>query len=127
MQLQRADGMAKGERGSLLAETAIALMIFVIVGGGVLLGLSQVQSSGLSTENESVAENLARNQMEYLFSLPYQEPPSSYAVVSTPAGYSVSADAQVYVAGDTNIEKVVVQIGFGEKQVLTLETMRARG
>ena len=114
-------------RGSLLIETAIALMLFVVIGGGLLLGLSRVQSSGRSTASESEAENLIRNQMEYLFSLPYLAPPSSYALVATPPGYGINADALEYVLGDTNIEKVVVQVTFGGSEVMTVETLRTRG
>lgn len=120
-------GTLASSRGSLLIETAIALMLFVVIGGGLLLGLSRVRSSGLSTASESEAENLIRNQMEYVFSLPYLDPPSSYALVAAPGGYAVSANALEYVAGDPNIEKVVVQVTFGGKEVMTVETLRTRG
>lgn len=102
-------------------------MVFLAVGASVLVGLSRVQSSGLSTENESVAENLARNQMESLFSLPYQDPPSFYSPVIVPTGYTVTAAAEEYVVGSTDIEKVVVRVSFGVKEVLMLETLRLRG
>ena len=57
---------AKGERGALLMETIIALVVFVLVGGTVLRGVSTTFLSGAVTENQSIAENIARNQLESL-------------------------------------------------------------
>ena len=76
--LQRAAGqlrtLAGDCRGALLLETVIAIMVFSLVGVAVLGGLSTAYTSGAKTEVQSVAENLARNQVESIFSGPYREP-----------------------------------------------------
>ena len=54
----------------MFIETILVVLIFSLVGGAVLRGISGTHSSGTRTENQSVAENIARNQMEYAFSLP---------------------------------------------------------
>lgn len=118
--------LAVGQAGSLMTELIIAIAIFVLVSAAVMSGLSTMHRSGGKTEEQSLGENIARNQMEYVFSLPYQAPPSTYPAVATPPGYGVSAAAQTYVVGDTNIQKVVVTVHRGGVDVLVLETMRTR-
>ena len=124
--LQELRNLAVGTRGSLLIEAVVATTIFTIVGSAVLVGLSTTHISGAKTEEQSVAENIARNQMEQVFSLPYRDPPSTYPAIATSSGYGVSAVAEEYVVGDTNIEKVVVRVTHESEEVLVLETMRAK-
>lgn len=118
--------LARECRGALLMETVMAVMAFTLVGTAALVGLSTTQISGAKTEDQSIAENLARNQMEHVFSLPYQDPPSSYPSVAAPPGYSVATAATEFVAGDVRIEKIVVTVTHGGQGVLTLETLRAK-
>lgn len=124
--LQELKTLAVGTRGSLLIEAVVATTIFTIVGSAVLVGLSTTHISGAKTEEQSVAENIARNQMEKVFSLPYRDPPSTYPAIVTTSGYGVSAAAEEYVVGDPNIEKVVVRVTHESEEVLVLETMRAK-
>lgn len=124
--LQELRNLALGTRGSLLIEAVVATTIFTIVGSAVLVGLSTTHISGAKTEEQSVAENIARNQMEKVFSLPYRDPPSTYPAITTTSGYEVSAAAEEYVIGDPNIEKVVVRVTHESQEVLVLETMRAK-
>ena len=107
-------------------ETTIALAIFGIVGAAVLSGLSTANISGRETDIQSNSENIARNQMEYVFSLPYQEPPSSYPTVTVHQGYAVTCEAQEFTGGVPNTEKVVVTVSFGGTRQLVLETLRAK-
>jgi hypothetical protein len=117
---------AGGSRGQVLLETAVALSVFALVGTAVLVGVSLAHTTGSRVESQSVAENLARNQMEYVFSQPYQAPPAAYPTVSAPDGYTVSAVAEEYVLGDPNVEKVVVTVNRDGQSVLVLETLRTR-
>ena len=117
---------ASGCRGSLMMEAVVAVMVFTAVGVAVLVGVSTTHLSGAKVEGQSVAENIARNQMEYIFSLPYQEPPSTYPAIDTPPGYSVEALAQEYVTGDTFVEMVEVTASHEGQAILALETLRAK-
>lgn len=110
--------------GSILLETAVALLIFSLVGTAVLSGLSAAAVSTRMTGAQGVVENIARNQMEYMFSLPYQAPPSFYPAVSVPPGYAVSCEAEEYVAGNPNIERVVVTVTEDGIERLVLTTLR---
>lgn len=113
------------QRGALLLETVLVIFIFGMVGVAVLAGLSTASISKGKTEVQSNIEDIARNQMEYLLSLPYQDPPTSCSTISVPQGFSVTCEAEEYVVGDTNIEKPVVTVTFGATQVV-LETLRTK-
>jgi hypothetical protein len=73
-----------------------------------------------------VAENAARNQMEYVFTLPYLDAPGAYSVIEAPRGFTVTAQAEEYVVGDPDVQKVVVTAIRDARNVLVLETVRFR-
>ena len=66
--------LSQDSTGTILLETAVASIVFALVGTAVLSGMSTMYDSGSLTEAQSVAENLARNQMEFVFNQPYREP-----------------------------------------------------
>ncbi len=107
-----------------MAETVVAVLIFTLVGTAALTGLSATLNVGSKAESQAAAERLGRNQMEYLFSLDYRQPPATYPAVSAPPGYAVSAVAEGLVLNDPNIEKVVVTVSRDGRAVLVLETLR---
>lgn len=119
---------ARDCRGGLLLEVVIASSVFALVGGAVLSGLGTMYRSGSITEDQSVAEHIARNQMESIFSSVYREPDQTpYPTIAVPTGYSVSTLA-VHLAGDTHpeIEKLSLTVNHGSKELLVLETVRYR-
>lgn len=124
--VRRLQTLPRDCRGASLMETVIAVMVFALVGTAVLSGVSTAHTSGATTERQSTAENIARNQMEYAFSLPYQNWPSSYPTIGVPQGYAVTCQAEEYVLGDLNIEKVIVTVTFDSTQQLVLETLRTK-
>ena len=121
--------------GITLIETAIALTMFSSAGTAVLMGVGAAHRSSDTVNANAVAENLARNQMEYVSSLAYVAPPGNYASVADdqsinlniPSGYAVSAAAQTHVPDDGltgEIEKVVVTVTRDGQTILTLEALR---
>ncbi len=117
---------AAGQRGALLVEAVIAILIFTLVGSAALVGLSTTLNFGGKQESQAVAENLGRNQMEYVFSSEYLDPPATYPAVVSPPGYSTNAVAQTFVPGDANIEKVVVTVSRDGLLVMVLESLRLK-
>ena len=113
-------------RGSLLLEIVVAVVLFALVGSAVLAGLSTAYTSGARTKTQSIAENLARNQLADVFSQPYLSPPASYPSITPPPGYGVTALAEEYVTGDSNLAKVVISVTRENDTVLVVETLRAR-
>ena len=114
-------------RGSLLLETTIAITVFAVVGGAVLSGTSTSFKTGTLVEGQSIAEEIARNQMESVFNESYQEPPGTpYATMLPPAGYGASVSADEYLMGDVEIEMVVVTVSRNSENLLVLKTLRTR-
>ena len=122
--------------GITLMETIIALAMFSSAGTAVLLGVSAAHVSSDRVKASAVAENLARNQMEYVISLAYLAPPDDYPSVaddvdlniSIPTGFAVSASAEPYVDDDGytgSIAKVVVTVTRDGQSILVLESLRS--
>jgi hypothetical protein len=105
-------------------------MVFALVGVAVLAGLSTAYTAGSKTEVQSTAENLARNQMESIFSQPYREPQQTPYPTMTgiPSNYSVSTtvDFEDIVDPDPEVERITVTARHDGKDILTLETLRGR-
>ena len=119
---------ARDCRGSLLLEAVIASSVFALVGMAVLSGLGTMYRSGSITEEQSVAEHIARNQMESIFDRVYREPDQTpYPTIAVPTGYSVSTVATT-VEGYPGpaIEKLSLTVNHGSKELLVLETLRYR-
>ena len=134
---RRVAALGRGNSGSLLIEVIIAMFVFTLVGTAILSGLSTMQISGARVENQSIAENIARNEAEYVMTLAYILPGGpdyeiSPAILPLPEGYAVSATpTTLEVTGLTTdpntIEMVVVTISLDGNPILTLETVKTSG
>lgn len=125
----------RGSQGITLVELLVALAIFSSAGMAVLLGVSAAHSSSNVVQGSAIAENLARNQMEYVWAQPYLAWPGSYPSIADdvslnidiPSGFGVSAAAQEFVPDDGligSIEMVVVTVTRGGQNLLVLESLR---
>ncbi len=133
--LARLRFVALDSRGGLLLETLVAIIVFALIGTTVLVGVSTARRSGEIVDAQSIAENVARNQMEYLFSRAYKAPPLSYASISdlpgndfkVPSGFTVTATA-ILRNGivDPDVETVRVTVSHLGEQVLVVESIRGR-
>lgn len=110
-----------------MVETVVAITVFALVATAMLAGVSTAQLSGSKSDGHATAENLVRNQIEEIFSLPYQAPPVTFMPIAAPAGYTVTATAVEYVPGDSNVERIEVTITRGGDVILVIETLRQRG
>lgn len=74
--LQRFRRIGQDSKGIALLETVMAITIFAALGTALMVGIRTANISGEVVEDQSVAEKLARNQMEYVFNQSYLNPPS---------------------------------------------------
>ena len=133
--------LAGDSKGTILLETVIATIVFALVGTAVLAGLSTMYKSGSITEKQSVAENIARNQMEFVFSQPYREPlhtlyprQTPYPTISDIGGTPIPANCSVDIVvehadnadPDPEVEKITVTSRHDGEDILTLQTLRGR-
>jgi len=112
--------------GALLLETLIAVTVMISVATATMVGLSATQKVRTDLERQAMAENIVRNQMEYIWSFPYQTTSAQYQVTTVPSGYQVSNVQQVeeLIAGNSNLQKITVTVSHDGSELLVLETYR---
>ena len=91
-----------------------------------MVGLSATQRVRVDLERQAMTENILRNQMEYIFSFPYQTTSAQYQAITVPSGYQVSNVQQVeeLVAGNSDLQKITVTVSYNGSELLVLETYR---
>ncbi len=122
----RLTGRLRGQTGSLLIETVVALTVFGTLGSVVLSGVQTSFISKRNFESQSVSENLVRNQMEGALQQNYKAWPNNYdAVTSTPPGYVITTEALQYgTSTDSNISTIRVTVTHEGQTVKVFETIR---
>jgi len=111
-----------GEAGTGLVETLIAVGILGLALTALLSGVSTGSMAVSRTDERVAAENLARSQLEYTKSQPYQALPATYLTVTpSPDDYAVAVAAEPVPGGDSSIEKITVTVSRGSKELLVVE------
>ncbi len=113
--------LADGQEGVGLVETLIAVAILGVTLVVLLTAISTGSIGVATTEERVTAENLARSQLEYTKSQAYQAAPASYATVTPPTGYAVTAAATSIPEGDSAIQKITVTVTRDGETLLTVE------
>ena len=133
--LARLRTVALDSRGGLLLDTVVATIVFALIGTTVLVGVSTARRTGTIVDNQSIAENLARNQLAYVFDQAYKPPSLSYASIAdlpnndfgVPSDFGVTTAAVLRTgSNDPDIETVRVTISHSGEDILVLETIRGR-
>jgi len=99
-----------GQDGVGLVETLVAVAILGVTLVTLLAAISTGSIGVATTEERVTAENLARSQLEYAKSQSYLTTPASYATVTPPVGYTLSAEATSIPEGDSSIQKITVTV-----------------
>ena len=110
-----------GQDGVGLVETLVAVAILGVTLVTLLAAISTGSIGVATTEERVTAENLARSQLEYAKSQSYLTAPASYATVTPPVGYTISAEATSIPEGDSSIQKITVTVTRDGDTLLTVE------
>ncbi len=126
------------QRGSLLLETIILMSVFGLLGVAVLGAVQTSYFAKGKFDIQSTAENIARNQINYVFEQDYvppaePEPGAPYLSLPRPDsgyvlpdGFSVEAKALPHDdASNPNISRVQVRVLKDGQEVKLFETLRA--
>jgi type II secretory pathway pseudopilin PulG len=108
------------ESGIGLAETLVAIVIIGITAVAFITALSTGALAVRESDQEAVAQQLVRTQMEYLKSLPYDATGATYTAIATPSGYSISLEANASIYTDTDIQELTVTIHRDGEAILTV-------
>lgn len=107
----------RGEMGFGLVDAVIA----VAVAGTAVVAFVAALSTGSLAVNEldeqTVAQRLAVSQLEEIKSSSYE---TSYSLVDTPSGYSISVGVSSTPDADVNIQKITVTISRDGEGIFTV-------
>ncbi len=112
------------ERGFTMVETLIAV---AVMGTAVVALLSALSTGSIAVtvvEEKVTAGGIARSQLEYTQSLPFQIAPATYATITPNQGYSVTAEAFPVAGTDDDIQRVVVTVYHEGVSVLSAEAYK---
>lgn len=130
----------KEETGIGLVESLAAVALLGTAGVAFVLSLSTGAIAVREGDQETIAQSLARAQLEYTKNYPYQPAPTTYPYVYTydetynpnpvtlPEGYDISvAVSQIYQAGgDTDIQKITVSVSRDGEDTLTIADYKVK-
>ncbi len=116
--------VADGQEGVGLVEVLVAVAILSVTLVTFLAAISTGSISVATTEERVTAQNLARSQLEYTKGLPYLTAPASYATMTPPAGYAVSAEATSIPGADSSIQKITVTVTRDGETLVTVEDFK---
>ena len=119
--------IAQDQRGAFLAETLAAVSVFTLLGTAVMTTVSATGAASESIRVSATADTLASNQIQEILSNPYVDPPFTFTTITPPTGYSLTAVAEQYIPGDTNIANIIVTVMYKTDVAATLETLRLKG
>jgi type II secretory pathway pseudopilin PulG len=122
------------ETGIGLVESLAAVAILGTAGVAFVMSLSTGAIAVRESGQETVAQSLARAQLEYTKNYPYHTAPTSYPYVYTynetynpnpitlPEGYGISAVVSTIsqAGGDTDVQKITVTISQNGANILTI-------
>jgi type II secretory pathway pseudopilin PulG len=128
------------ERGIGLVESLVAVAILGTAGVAFVLSLSTGAIAVRESDQETVAQSLARAQLEYVKNYPYHAAPTSYPYVYTydktynpspvtlPEGYDISLSASTILqaGGNSDIQKITVIISRNGEDILTIADYKVK-
>jgi Tfp pilus assembly protein PilV len=117
--LKRISGK-NGQGGMSMLE---ALISVALLGGGVITMVFVMSGGALAVgenEQEATLQNIARSQMEYIKTYPYNVSATTYPAVSAPGGYSISIGVTAVPGTNADIQKVTANISRGGTVLMTL-------
>jgi prepilin-type N-terminal cleavage/methylation domain-containing protein len=119
------------EKGLTLIEVLVALGILSAVAVVILLGMSTSSKAVMVSQERVAVDNLAKSELEYIKSLPYDATsiPLVYAVdpaITVPQGYNIAVAAQRLdpkgdgFGNDDGMQRITINITHNEEPAFTL-------
>ncbi len=113
----------QAEKGLGLVEALISVAIMSTVITTLVAALSTGSIAVGEAAQEITAQSLARTQLEYIKSLPYN---STYAKIAEPPGYTLTINVTTTWDHDANIQKITVTVFRAGANILQVEGYKVK-
>ncbi len=120
------DIVSRGESGSTLLETLVALAILSIISVAFLSGLTTTSRAAIISDRRATAESLAQSQMETVKQAVYVYEATQYTPVQIPddvsyTGFSAAIVAEAIESPDDGVQKITVTITRSGEDIYVLQ------
>jgi Tfp pilus assembly protein PilV len=114
------------EQGFSLVDAMISVFILGVVVVAFVSALSTGATATGEADQQGIAQGIAMSQLEYVKSLAYVAGSGSYASISVPSGWGVTAvrSAISEASGNTDVQKITVTVTRGGATILTVEDFK---
>ena len=109
----------KGEKGSSLIETLVAVALLGVIGVSLLGGVNCAYNALIVTDEQDIGKNLAQSQMENVMKADYAMSYPAAPISGVYQYYTAVIDTDSF--RDSNIQKITVTIKHQDKDVSKLE------
>ncbi len=114
----------RGEEGVGLVDSLAAVAILGVALVSVVVALSVGMITVRQGEQEMVAQSLVQSQLEYVKGYPYSPGATTYPLIDTPEGYSLSVEVSSIPDTDTDIQKITVTVFHDGEAILEVEDFK---
>ncbi len=110
-----------GESGLVLIETLVAFAVLSLVVLALLSGLMTSSKATMTSREQTIAESLARSQLEYIKSLNYQNSYPNDPSIIMPSGWTIPVSlVELVHETDDGLQKITVTPKYYGEDVLSI-------
>jgi hypothetical protein len=116
----------KEQTGIGLAETLVAIAILGVSAVSFISNLSAGAISVRTLNEETVVQQLLTSEMETLRGVTYDVSGTSYPIISSPSGYTLTIAVNSSIYSNNNIQKITVLVWHDGVQAGQLESYKVK-
>ena len=118
--------MINEQSGTSLVEILVAISLLGVFAGTFIPALSTGTLAVSQHDSSVIAQSLAKSEIEVIKAASYDADGSSYPIIDTPEGYSITLEVDPNIYTTDDIQKITVSIILHGTPLLALEDYKVR-